>query len=238
MAAPAATEPSVISPAPPTSIGAGVLCASSASLNSCGTLCAPCPTAAGGAATCVGGTCDIACNVGYVTCNSGTAKSCKSKTYTFESGTTEGWALASGPAGATVVNSNARSHGGTRALALSYSVDAAGHARASIHLDLCTGGATNLAGSSLSVWVYIDSATPLPAGSDASIYLYTGFGSFYPAVAAGADPPLRTWIQVVAPISATDPEGQSSTGTDIEFYANGTTAWSGTIYYDDFTITP
>ena len=170
-------------------------------------------------------------------------RTCQSKTVGFESGTTEGFALSSGPAGTTVTNSAVRAHTGTRALAIAYDATSTLSRRAAAHLNLCGApGVTNLIGSTVSAWVYVDGpALPDPATSghsDVSIYLFTQSGSFYPNASAGDDPPVGTWFPLSVTVPATPAGGAASTGIDLQFYVNGTGTWSGTVYFDDLTITP
>jgi len=215
----------------------------------CGTSCistatcclSQCPTASGGTAVCAGSACDITCNSGNFTC-AGSPKTCGARVVNFDSGTVQGFAIdtAESPSNSVVSNRAApvARAGGSQTSSLAYSVSLPapnGLFRTGAIQTLCSIGSTNLLGATLSVWVYIQTSSPIATGSDASIYLWTQGGGYYPFPGV-SNPPANTWFQISG--VATNSIAASSNAIELEFYDFPASTFTGTIYFDDFNIGP
>ena len=183
------------------------------------------------------------CPSDMLVCTSGDPATCHPGSFTFESGTTEGFAVDPmvSPADTTLSVSTTVAHGGTHSLALT--VDAPnGSQGAYAKLPLCGPGQwTDLQGATVSVWIYLDGSTPLPnpLTSYASIGIWVNPNQ-EPNVQPRSNVALDTWVHLtvlVPPYNVTGPAGElTSYAINVGFFVNQTPGWSGTLYIDDLTI--
>jgi hypothetical protein len=202
--------------------------------------CERCPGITGGTGACRGGVCSISCNAGLLRC-SGVPGSCVSSSWSFESGSAEGFALAGGfssdaAEGFSVGTTRAAS--GTRAIAIpaNFGNNDCMNRNIRVNLSLCGsgGGSADLSNKTLSFQVYLDGPA-LPGGDKQMTGGVIGGGSTDVAPAVGR------WITVQHRLGGSD---SSITGIYFNLYmipsdpppASLCRAWRGTVYLDDFRI--
>jgi hypothetical protein len=200
----------------------------------CGSRCIACPLpGAGQRAICASGSCGKSCASGFVSCPE-TGALCKPVGWTFENGQT-GWFIRDGAGGPSQV----RAHGGTTSVATKLQFaptpdlpDRDGR----IELTLCAGN-TNLAGRTLSAWIYIDGPEIVPF---TGTYTGTSYCLFGYLIAAGnlggpgTSAQTGTWFRITDTVAATTQTPEIQVSCFIHPRAAG--SWIGTIYFDDVTI--
>jgi hypothetical protein len=183
------------------------------------------------------------CGAGFVQCVRYPEASCHQSTFTFESGTTEGFAidaLDSGP-GSTISVSTARAHGGSHSLAVPIrSPDITQWAVANVTWCSHQAEVVALGAATLSMWIYLDGPSPLkyPATTDAQMMAFTESGRI-PSLPI-YNLPVGVWDQVTYKVLVADPGKykfeNAVQGLAISFGFPG--GWGGTVYVDDITVTP
>jgi hypothetical protein len=169
--------------------------------------------------------------------------SCHQSTFTFESGTTEGFAidaLDSGP-GTTISVSTTRAHGGSHSLALPIvsPPDITQWAVANVTWCSQPSEVVALGAATLSMWIYLD-GPPLkyPDATTAQIMAFTESGRIPGHLAY--DLPIGVWHRVSDVVSVADPGKykfeNTVKGLTINFGFPG--GWGGTVYVDDIVVTP
>jgi hypothetical protein len=194
---------------------------------SCSKVCAANQTCESGTCTCTGYTFPSTCGGG---CGS----------WTFESGTTEGWSVDTDPSfpvnggdgnGVTnVTTTSNRVHDGSRALAVPGSTGAG--PIVSVAAPVCQAGASvNMAGFTMSAWVYL-------TGTDLSTYSFLFFDAWGPSSQASSPVltgtkimSLNTWYQLTATFSST------VQADHVAIRLNPEMSWTGTMYIDSVTVT-
>jgi hypothetical protein len=183
------------------------------------------------------------CGAGFVQCVRYPESSCHQSTFTFESGTTEGFAidaLDSGP-GTTISASTARAHGGSHSLAVPInSPNTTQWAVANVTWCSQIGEVIPLGAATLSMWIYLDGPAPLkyPDTTEAQMMAFTESGRI--ASRPIYNLPLGVWHQVTYQVDVADPGKykfeNAVKGLTINFGFPG--GWGGTVYVDDISVTP
>jgi hypothetical protein len=182
------------------------------------------------------------CGAGFVECVLSSERSCHQSTFTFESGTTEGFAISaldSAP-GATISVSSARAHTGSHSLA--FPIESPTVTKwALANVTWCSQfEKVALEGATLAMWIYLDGG-PLqyPATTHAQMMVFNMQSGPVPTLPI-YNLPVGVWYQVIDKVPVAAPgqykPGNDAQGLDISFGFPG--GWGGTLYVDDITVTP
>lgn len=185
-----------------------------------------------------------ACSSGSCSC-SGYAFPCGGcGSWNFESGTTEGWVIGSNPYSndlgdngvVNVLATNSVVHGGSsHALAVPLNMDGTSIYWAAVAVPLCQTNGVNLAGFTLSFYVYFaGTAFMSPMGNGISADAWGSTGESSTANHSLYQTATNTWVQIqlTFPTAIT----LSMDHLDIRF-ASGV-SWVGTMYLDDIQLLP
>jgi hypothetical protein len=206
----------------------------------CGLGCSVCPSVTNGTAACRFGGCEADCNSGSLACT-GLPPTCVTATWNFESNTVEGWGLRvqSGynNAGLSVAPSSARSHGGSRSLAIPVSTNF-GQDRfvVTAQVKLCGSGGVDLGGKTISMWAYF-AGPAMNASCLSDPYIMTTQGTSYDPNSFNGQsstiPVANQWFEVKSVV----PTNQDHIVHTMEFFTNlNIDGWNGTLYLDDITL--
>lgn len=191
------------------------------------------------------------CPTGQLECRYGTTSTCHPAAFTFESGTTDGFTLdatSSSLPDASIVSTMVRAHGGSWSL-LSPITGPGGSVVMTV--PLCGQlEVANLEGSTLSLWVYLESTMPLPY--PLSTYVQIGLATQGGGIPSHQHTPLPdglpigSWSHFTETIDVAG-AGQTHFGNlvtsmyvafGLPFPLTGVSPWVGRVYFDDITITP
>jgi hypothetical protein len=143
------------------------------------------------------------------------------------------WSDTGGNGASNALLSHTRYQSANTSLAAPIIIDATTTFTASVAVSPCkTGGTINLAGYQLTAWVYLSSASELPAWQDAfqiDTWGPTGAGD-YQVLLWG---PISTnaWFKITSTFSSATPVNR------IGLRVTPTGSWSGSMYIDDVVIT-
>jgi len=191
------------------------------------------------------------CPTGQLECRYGTTSTCHPAAFTFESGTTDGFtldAVNSSLPDASIVSTMVRAHGGSWSL-LSPITGPGGSVVMTV--PLCGQlEVASLEGSTLSLWVYLESTMPLPY--PLSTYVQIGLATQGGGIPSHQHTPLPdglpigSWSHFTETIDVAGP-GETHFGNlvtsmyvafGLPFPLTGVSPWVGKVYFDDITITP
>ena len=206
----------------------------------CGRCSNPCtaPAPGAGMAICTNSQCDISCSPGYLACF-GNPKSCVSRTWGFEDGTTGGFGIQrtdlTMPISAVTVSS-AQHHSGSFSLA----VPIVAHDTNifwQVAVDVCPSGYVMANSQTVTAWVRMESAVAVPwTGSLGIAVDHVTYGDIG-GTGTGTNTTLGQWMKISLPI-----DGVVAGATNLyKIIVRGGLAgevlqWSGTMYIDDVTI--
>jgi hypothetical protein len=209
------------------------VCSSNTSVNSCGASCTPCPTASNGTTSCLSnGSCNLACNAGYLQCQGGTL-SCAIATWSFDDGTADGFTLDSMPGNAAsgIGVGAAQAFDGTQSLSIP-SVFNSSRTAFIVNFSPCGSASIPAAvlGQTLTFEIYPEGPA-VPSALQPTVTLLTQSSNPTITIPALTN---NTWNKVTVPL--TDPGNAALEGWNIEFYMPLGSTWSGTVYFDAFKI--
>jgi hypothetical protein len=186
------------------------------------------------------------CAPGTLACHDGNQVTCRPGTFTFESGTLDRFVVEPlfSLGDQTIANSSARAHTGTHSLV--WSTSSPNGVKLFADVPLCGPGEyARLEGSTLSMWIYIETTMsfPYPQSTYSQISLQAGTNNIpshrhMPALGFA----LGEWVHIteyidVSPLTEV-PFANMATGFSFTFGIPGPPGWTGNIYFDDITITP
>jgi len=200
--------------------------------------CGVCGASCGANRSCQGGSCKCAGSTLPQSCGGGCG------TWTFESGTAEGWVKDNEPSSSisgganncatNITASSSTHHDGAYALAFPSNCSSAGGATA-ITVPICTGSPINIAGYTMSAWVNISNAGS--ASLDGYAFLFFNAWSASDSTSS----PVLTGDRIAVPSTWYHVETTFGTAVQADHIAielNPGKAWAGTVFVDEVTLSP